>query len=276
LRRHRLDRVGEARPHPQAGERGQRALEHPGVDRHRQGERQGGGGQGEAAPELAQRQQDGGQAGRRHRQGDPGKSVAVEDRQGHRPGGEDRADQPPKGADPLRPKPFELAVSLLAHREQGGGDQQAERRIDRQRIVRQLGRHDLEDQPGRHRPGKAEAHPRLGAFLDRADQRRNQEQRSRPQGGQRQNRVQAGEAAVRLLPADQLGQQILLHRLGDEAGLRPHRHRRRPGQHHRQGDRQAGGGAHRRQPAPAAVGDDEGEDGEDHHHRRDRPLDQHA
>ena len=41
------------------------------------------------------------------------------------------------------------------------GDQDGDRRIKRQHVVRQLGDHELEHDPGRHQPGQQELRARL-------------------------------------------------------------------------------------------------------------------
>ncbi len=164
--------------------------------------------------------------------------------------------------------------AIAAGQPQSG--QQGQGRIDRQDVVRQLGRNRLEHQPVGHDPGQKVPHGRLATPFPGHRQGGDRQQRGRPQGGQQQGEIGAGFAAMAFLGAEQLGQQVGLDRGADELALRGVADRPGPGRYDHGNQHQPGQRAQALEPGPGAIGDRDRENGQDADHRHHRPLDQDA
>jgi hypothetical protein len=99
-------------------------------------------------------------------------------------------------------------------------DQQRQRRKQRHGVVRQFRRDEFENDPGGDQPREAEAHGRHATLFPRGDNGQGCEQRPRPRGEDAGQEIGAGRRAVALMAADQLGQKIVQHGVGEEVALR--------------------------------------------------------
>ena len=124
-----------------------------------------------------------------------------------------------------------------ALRGDGAAEERGDGRIDRQRIVRQLGGHGLEDEEARDEPGEAEADGGIAALAPDPLRRRRQEGGGRPEDEPEQGEMRAGRGGVALLAAAELAEEIVPDRLADEIAAGDREDRDEPGEHDRRRER---------------------------------------
>ena len=100
------------------------------------------------------------------------------------------------------------------------GDQDRDRRIERQHVMRQLGDHQFQHDPGRHDPAQQKLRALLAPRRPDARHRHGGERRARPERHPEQREVIARRRAVRLLGADHLAHQVVADRFGEETRRR--------------------------------------------------------
>ncbi len=142
--------------------------------------------------------------------------------------------------------------------------------------MRQLGRHRLEDQPGRHDPGDQEQDLRLLASHPGEGHRHRREGRRRPVGREEDDEIKPGRPPMLFLPLGDLAEHVLADAVGEEAAAGLDHDRGEPGQRDHKAEQQSGAEAQRLQPAEGALARAEHENREAPDHRYDRPLDQQA
>ncbi|MNM92303.1 hypothetical protein D3C81_1046310 [compost metagenome] len=157
---------------------------------------------------------------------------------------------------------------------QGGGGQKRDRAEGGQGVVPQLGRGDLEHQPGGHQPADGEADGRLGPAMPARGQGGGQHQGDGEEQQGRQQGVHADEAAVAFVGAGQLGRQIAADGFTPEAAVRGDGDGDGPGTDQQGHQRQAPAPAQLAQPLDVSVPDRQGDDRQGHDQKPDRPLDQ--
>ena len=137
----------------------------------------------------------------------PKRSIATTRRDRH----EDAAD----GSENRRSAGEEPAAGKAVRRD-GAAEKRGDGRIDRQRIVRQLGDHGLEDEEARDEPGEAEADSRIAALAPDPLRRRRQEGGGRPEDEPEEGEMRPGRGGMALLAAAELAEEIVPDRLADE------------------------------------------------------------
>ena len=150
---------------------------------------------------------------RRERPGQQAELPPEHDQHDDRADAEDhRQDEPPAGA------AHQPALARQHMRIDDAGDQDRDRRIERQHVVRQLGHHQLEHDPGRHDPGQQEFRallaPRRPDARHRHARRASRPARTSPRTA-RNNSPAARHGPP--APLDHLAQQIVADRFGEEA-----------------------------------------------------------
>ena len=155
-------------------------------------------------------------------------------------------------------------------------DQDRDRRIERQHVVRQLGDDELEHDPARHDPGEQEARRRLAPLAPHRGRRDRGERRRGPEGEPEQQQVIAGRRAVRFLALEDLGEQILPDRLLQEAVPCPRHDGDEPRQHQDQHPEDADERTQPQQPARRAVRDGERQRRQPDDHQDQRTFEQNA
>ncbi len=147
--------------------------------------------------------------------------------------------------------------------------------------MRQLGRQKFEDQPGRNGPSEQEAHRRgeIGvlaqgrhALCDAGDEKEDGREKQRRQ----EQEMVARPTAVPLMSRNQLGAQILAHRLAQESPVGGQLNGDQPRGGDRDGQERPRPPGQRLQPAGPSFPDQQGKDCQPGHHWCDRPLDQDA
>ncbi len=242
-------RVDEDRRRDRAQERGFRTIdvvEPPGEERRdhrRRGERPG----GEARP------------------------LPDRDIDGDRPDRSDRSkDKPPHGR-PLQP--VGLRQRLPVDR---ACDQNRDRRVERQHIVRQLRHREFEDDPARHDPGEQKPHAGLVAPSPHGAGGERREHRSRKEREPEQREIVARRAPMHFLRAAHFGEQIASERLGEERRAAARDDRDEPRQHEQQHPGEPRQGPQAQQEPRRAVERGERHDGERDEQQNQWTLDQHA
>ena len=119
---------------------------------------------------------------------------------------------------------------------QPGTGQQCDAGIERQDVMRQLGRDRLEYQPAGDHPGDREDDRPLAPAAPHPGQRQQGEQRSGPERHREHREIGPGQRAVRFLAAGDLGRHVGTDRLGKERAVARDRDRNQPGRRDR--DRQ--------------------------------------
>ena len=87
-----------------------------------------------------------------------------------------RNDEPPDRA------PLEDGLARQCARVDHAGDQDGDRRIERQHVMRQLRHHELKDEPRRHEPSQQESDRSLAPGAPDRRRRQCRERRARPEG----------------------------------------------------------------------------------------------
>ena len=121
--------------------------------------------------------------------------------------------------------------------------------------MRQFGRQQLKDDPGRHQPGEQEALGRCPVVTPSMQQCRYQHHRTGPERRDRHQQVRQRWRAVRFLRPDQLGPEILPERVGEKLTLGRALDRDEPGGDRDAHDDDSGERVKTAQPAAIAVGD---------------------
>ena len=157
-----------------------------------------------------------------------------------------RSRSPPERRTSRRCRAPASACATRPPRFEDAGDQDRDRRIERQHVMRQLGDHHFEHHPGRHQPGQQEVRARLAPRLpDRAARPGPASTAPGQNVTQNSSEVIARRRAMRFLTADHLGQHVLADRLREEAAAGLGDDRDEPGQHQQR--------AARRSRRPAAA-----------------------
>ena len=156
------------------------------------------------------------------------------------------------------------------------GDQDRDRRIKRQHVMRQLGDHEFQHDPGRHDPAQQEFRALLAPRRPDARNRHGGERRARPERHPEQREIVARRRAVRLLRADHLAHQVVADRLGKEIRAGTADDGEEPGQHQNAEPDQPGNRPQRREPAHRAIDHSQRQHGQPDEHHDQRSLDQDA
>ena len=147
---------------------------------------------------------------------------------------------------------------------------------ERQRIVRQLGRHQLEDEPARHDPSEAEAHRIIAATAPYPGDGQAREQREGPEGRPEGDEEEARRRAVGLLHAGHLADEVVADRFGEEGTSGLEHDGNAPRQHEEDRQCRVGPGLEGEEPAPAALQERKRGSRKAADHQDDRTLDQDA
>ena len=143
--------------------------------------------------------------------------------------------------------------------------------------MRQLGRHQFQQEPVWQIPGQAEGQARVAArMVERPQPGRHRQQAEWPHEQRIGQRIIARRHAVRFLALGDLADEILADGLLPEGAAAFPGDGGEPGQHDQRQQQKATSSLQPRQPVPVALEGEEGEDGDDGQKRGDRPLDQDA
>src|SRR5579864_185937 len=110
----------------------------------------------------------------------------------------------------------------IAPRQCPGRRKDGQRGVERQHVVRELGRDNLEHHPGCAAPGEKKAHCRAGTAGDRVAKSRRKKQDRRPETDRQQCEIIAGPSAMGLLTGSKLGSKVLAERLLVELAVTGH------------------------------------------------------
>src|ERR1051325_6395966 len=134
-------------------------------------------------------------------------------------------------------------------REQPGRRETGDRRIYRQDIMRQLGKDQLEGDPGRQDPAQAKPHRRSSPPRPYEGHGRGGEQRPRPKGQQESGKIITGRRAVGLLAGRDLAEPVVTAGRREEVAVAGDSDRDEPRQYDEEHQRYAPAGrSHRSQP----------------------------
>ena len=150
-------------------------------------------------------------------------------------------------------------------------NQDANRRIERQHIMRQLGDDEFENDPRRQQPGQQELRARLAPRAPDSRHSKTGKRRAGPERDPEQQEVESGRCAVRLLCARNLVQHIAAEGVREERVACLEEDQNEPRQHEHQRPHQAPDRTQTPQPRRRTI-----ENRERHHSQCDEHQDQRA